>query len=151
IADAAGVYRLRVSASERRAPIGRYDVSLREVETATERHKSRVAAIRRVAQAGVFSTIQTREGQLNAIANLEAALEHWQTAEDLFEKARTIYSIGFYYIAIGDQQKALDYTTRALPVARASHDGRVEAWALDSIGQVYERFDDKRKAIEYYD
>src|SRR5262249_1251991 len=33
IADAAGVYRLRVSASERRAPIGRYDVSLREVET----------------------------------------------------------------------------------------------------------------------
>jgi tetratricopeptide (TPR) repeat protein len=38
-----------------------------------------------------------------------------------------------------------------LPLARASHDGKAEAWALDTIGQVYERFDDKRKAVEYYE
>ena len=121
------------------------------METATGRHKSRVAATRAVAQAGVFATIQGREGQLNAIRNLEVALEHWQNAEDLFEEARTMYSIALYYIAIGDQQKSFEYATRALPVARASHDGKAEAWALGVIGQVYERFDDKRKAIEYYD
>jgi len=151
IADTTGAYRLRVTASERKAPVGRYELSLREVETATGRHKSRVAAIRAVAQAGVFATIQGREGQLNAIRNLEVALEHWQNAEDLFEEARTMYSIALYYIAIGDQQKSFEYATRALPVARASHDGKAEAWALGVIGQVYERFDDKRKAIEYYD
>ena len=151
IAGTTGAYRLRVTASEPKAPVGRYEVSLREVETATGRHKSRVAATRAVAQAGVFATIQGREGQLNAIRNLEVALEHWQNAEDLFEEARTMYSIALYYIAIGDQQKSFEYATRALPVARASHDGKAEAWALGVIGQVYERFDDKRKAIEYYD
>src|SRR5439155_8022033 len=67
IADTAGVYRLRVTAAERTAPIGSYELSLREVETATDRHNSRVAATRAVAQAAVFSGNQTRDEQLNAI------------------------------------------------------------------------------------
>src|SRR5262245_48222317 len=151
IADITGIYRFRVSASERRAPIGRYELNLSEVETATDRHKSRVAATRAVAQAWMFSASQTREGLLKAVDNLEMGLVNWQAAGDLFEQARTMYSIGLMYTVIGDQQKALDYTTRALPVARVSHDARAEAWALDSIGLVYDRFGDKRKAVEYYD
>jgi CHAT domain-containing protein/tetratricopeptide (TPR) repeat protein len=150
IADTAGAYRLRVTASQRKAPIGRYELSFRELETATERHKTRVAATRAVAQASALG-VEGRDGQLNAIRNLEVALTHWESAEDLFEQARTLYSIALYYIAVGDQQNSLDYATRALPVARASHDGKAEAWALDVMGQVYERFDDKRKAVEYYD
>src|SRR5262249_23553590 len=109
------------------------------------------AGTRATAQATVFSVNQTREGQLNAIGNLEVALAHWQSAKDLFEQARTLYSIGLLYTAIGDQQKALDYTTPSCPVAQASHDGKVEAWVLDSIAQVHDRFGDKRKAVEYYD
>jgi CHAT domain-containing protein/tetratricopeptide (TPR) repeat protein len=151
IADTTGAYRLRVTATERKAPRGRYELSLREVETATERHKSRVAATRALAQASVVMPIETREGRLDAIRNLEVALTHWQNAEDLFEQARTIYLIASYYIEIGDQQRSLDYGTRALSVARASHDRKAEAWALDMIGQVFEHFDDKRKAVEYYD
>src|SRR5262245_29703187 len=85
IADATGAYLLRVTASEQKAPAGRYEVSLSEVEIATERNKSRVAATRLVAQSAVSSASGGREGYLNAIHNLEDALEHWQTAEDLLE------------------------------------------------------------------
>jgi len=151
IADTTGAYRLRVTASERKAPAGRYELSFSEVEIATERHKSRVAATRLVAQANVSAAAGGREGYLNAIHNLEDALEHWQTAEDLSQQARTMYLMAIYAIAIGDQQRSFDYATRALPVARASGDSDIEAWALSVLGQVYERFDDKRKAIEYYD
>jgi CHAT domain-containing protein/tetratricopeptide (TPR) repeat protein len=151
VADMTGVYRLRVSAPQAKAPIGRYEISLRELETATERDKSRVAATRATAQAAMLSAMETREAQLQAVGSYEVALAHWQTAGDLFEQARTLYSIGLLYIMIGDRQKALDYTTRAVPVAQAARDSRAEAWALGAIGQVYDYFDDKRKAVEYYD
>jgi len=151
IADTTGTYLLRVTASEQKAPAGRYEVTLHEVEIATDRHKSRVAGTRLVAQGNVSAATQGREGQLNAIRNFEEALTHWQKAEDLPQQARTLYLMAIYSIALGDQQKSFDYATRALPVARASRDADIEAWALSVLGQVYERFDDKRKAIEYYD
>jgi hypothetical protein len=50
IADASGIYRLRVKATEPQAPNGRYEIALRDMGPATERHRKRVAAARAFAQ-----------------------------------------------------------------------------------------------------
>src|SRR5215472_1355163 len=50
IADTSGPFRLRVTAPDAHAPAGRYEITLREVEKATDRHESRIAAARAYAQ-----------------------------------------------------------------------------------------------------
>ena len=55
---------------------------------------------------------------LQAIGHLKEALAHWRAAQDRFEEASTLYTIGLVYIEMGDRQKALEYTTQALAVAR---------------------------------
>jgi hypothetical protein len=44
----------------------------------------------------------------------------WRAAGDLFE-ATVLYLIALDYIQLGEQLKALDYATQALPIAQASH------------------------------
>ena len=61
------------------------------------------------------------------IGGYQEALAHWRAAGDLFEEATILYSIAIAYIQVGDQQKALDYATQALPVARASANTVAEA------------------------
>src|SRR5204862_3937590 len=51
IASGSGMYRLRVAASERQAPAGRYEISLRAVSAPTQTHRLRIAAAREFALA----------------------------------------------------------------------------------------------------
>src|SRR5215471_9584616 len=51
IGDTTGTYRLRVTAPDPNAPLGRYNISLAGVEPAAERHEFRIAAARAYAQA----------------------------------------------------------------------------------------------------
>jgi len=151
IAVATGIHRLRVSSSEEKAPLGLYNVMLREAEGATERHKNRAAAVQAFAFAQSSMKKTTREGHFKSIDYLQTALARWQAAGDLAEQARILFWIGTENISVGDRQNALAYTMQALPLAQASHDQIMEGWVLDAIGQVYDNFGDKRKAIEYFD
>src|SRR5262245_27844594 len=151
IGDASGVYRLRLTSSEPQAPIGRYEVTLRDIKPSTEQHKMRIAGARAFAQAMPLSRQGTREAMLKAVGYFEDALAQWRAAQDLVEEARTLYTIGLTYIEIGDQQQALKYTSEALPVAQASHNSKAEGRAMDSLAEVQNYFGDKRKAIEYYE
>jgi CHAT domain-containing protein/tetratricopeptide (TPR) repeat protein len=151
IADRPGIYRLQVSASEPDAQIGRYEIEIRNVETATERHRERVAAARAFARGMESYRRDTREAMLQAIGSFSEARAHWQTAGDRVEVARTRYTIGLTYIEIGNKQEALEYSTQALAAARVAKDARAEARALNAIGEVQNYFGDKRKAVEYYE
>jgi len=151
IGDASGTYRLRLTSSEPQAPIGHYEVTLRDIKPATEQHKMRIAGARAFSQAITLSRLGTREALLKAIGYFEDAVARWRAAQDLVEAARTLYTIGLTYIEIGDQQQALKYMSEALPVAQASHNSKAEGRALDSLAEVHNYFGDKRKAIEYYE
>jgi CHAT domain-containing protein/tetratricopeptide (TPR) repeat protein len=151
IGDTSGIYRLRLTASEAHAPVGAYEITLRDIGAATERHKARVAAARALAR-GMDSYRQgTREAMLQAIDHLSDALTNWRAAGDRAEVAKTLDTIGSTYIEIGDQKEALEYTTQALTAAQAANDRRAEARALNSMGEVHNYFGDKRKAAGYYE
>jgi CHAT domain-containing protein/predicted negative regulator of RcsB-dependent stress response len=151
IADASGIYRLRVMASEPQAPNGRYEIALRDMGPATERHRERVAAARAFAQGMESNRQGTRQAMLQAVDDFYKALAHWRAAEDHVEAARMLYTSGLTYIEIGDQQQALERSTQALALAQAANDLRAEARALNAIAEVHNYFGDKRKAIGYYE
>jgi CHAT domain-containing protein/tetratricopeptide (TPR) repeat protein len=150
IADVSGDYRLRVTAPDKTAPLGRYNITLNDVETATDRHRSRIAAARAYAQAWVYTGQATNDFWRSVIAHLEEALPHWRAAGDLVEQARALSLIGIYYSQLGEKEKAFEYTARALPLAREAKSRRFEAWTLTNIGIMHNLFGDKRTALEYY-
>jgi CHAT domain-containing protein/Flp pilus assembly protein TadD len=151
IADVSGVYRLRVIASEPQAPDGRYEIALRDMATATERHKERVAAARAFAQGMESYRRGTRQAMLQALDDFSNALTHWRAAEDRVEAAKTLYTSGSISIEIGNQKEALEQSTEALALAQAANDFRAQARALKTIGEVHHTFGDLRKAIGYYE
>jgi CHAT domain-containing protein/Tfp pilus assembly protein PilF len=149
IGDTSGMYRFRVTAPEKHAPVGRYNITLREVEPATDRHRSRIAAARAYSEAWRSSRAAGRDSVVKALQNFDTAAAHWHEANDLFEEARTLMIAGVYYAATGERQKAFDYEARAMTAAKASRDRRIEGWAYVDYALVLDMLDDKKKAIEY--
>jgi CHAT domain-containing protein/tetratricopeptide (TPR) repeat protein len=124
---------------------------LAEVEPAAERHEIRIAAARAYALALKIVIQPERENLLKAIQSLETATDHWRAAHDLFEEARTLMIAGAWYSQYGDRQKALDYETRAIAVAQASGNRRIEGWSYVDYALVVNLVGDTKKAIEYSD
>jgi len=150
IAVTSGKYRLQVTAAEKHAPAGRYQIALIEVSPETETHRMRIAAGREVGLAAAANRQGTREAMLQAIRHFESARLHWRAAGDPVEEARTMYTIAFIYIELGDREKALSYATDALPLARAAHNDQLLGRVLDCIGEVYNNFSDKKAAIDHH-
>ena len=151
ISETSGTYRLRITASESRAPMGTYRVVLHEIGMATERHRERIAARRAFAQAARAYRAGTREAMLLAIEHYAGAVAHWRASADNVEIANTLYHSGLTYIEIGDQQKALEATDEALKAARAAGDRKSEGRVLKAIGEIHHNFGDKKKAIGFYE
>src|SRR5215469_77066 len=134
IAATSGLYRVRVMVFEAHAPTGRYDITLRDVSPSTERHKLRIAAMCELAMATAANRKATREAMLDAIRHFEAARGHWRAAVDAIEEARTLYTMGFADIELGDRDRALEHTTEALAIARVAGDDWLLGRVLDSVG-----------------
>jgi hypothetical protein len=100
IGDETGTYRFRVTAPESTAPIGRYDITLWEIDSATDQHRSRIAAARAYAEGRKIAKTRSRAATIAAITRFEEALGHWRAAHDTFEEARTLFVAGLYYSRI---------------------------------------------------
>jgi tetratricopeptide (TPR) repeat protein len=148
IADMTGSYLLRIT-SQPHSLGGEYEIGLREVQTSTERQRTRIAAALAFARAMNARSPGTRDGFRKAIAYAEEALRLWRAAQDRSEEAKSLFTIGLLYIEIADRLNALRYTTEALPVAEATQYPKVIGRALEAIGRVHNSFGDKRKAVEY--
>src|SRR5204862_4677786 len=94
IAYASGTHRFRITPSYPNDPSGRYAITLRSVETATERHRSRAAAAQAYGRASKVASDTQSDPLRKAMPWYEEALKHWQAAGDPFEEARTLYTIG---------------------------------------------------------
>jgi len=151
IGETSGVHRILVKASEPTAPVGRYGITIRQIEAATDTHKRRVAGVRALSEGMAFWVQRPRPALLQAVERFEEALTHWRAVNDLAFEASTLYDIGLAYAQNGNQAKALEYTSQALPIAQASKDRLTEAWALDSLGTVHNTFGDRQKAVEFFD
>jgi len=92
----------------------------------------------------------TVEALKQAIAKLQEALKLFRAVGDHRGEDGILNNIGSVYLALGEQQKALEYYNQSLPLRRALGDRRGEAITLTSIGSVYSALGEKQKALEYY-
>lgn len=151
IAGVSGSYRVRVSASDEKAPPGRYEITLQRVEAATERHRMRISGARWFARAMNSYRQDARKAMLMSIAGFERALASWNAAGAQVEVATALYMMGLAHAQVGVQQKALHYTTLALSAARVAQDRMAEGRALEAVGEVHTHFADLRTAVECYE
>ena len=88
-----------------------------------------------------------RVGDTEAAARAaDDALELYQALADSTGEAETLNVLCMVYNDLGLHRDALEHAIRALRVARAAHDRRLECWALNRIGVSYEFLDDPRLA-----
>jgi CHAT domain-containing protein/tetratricopeptide (TPR) repeat protein len=151
IADTSGPYRFLVTAPDRHAPPGRYDIAIQTVEAATETHRSRIAAARAYAEGKAAYQPLVRAALLKSIAAFEEALKHWRAARDLPEESRTLSDMGMMYVQLGEPRKATECANQALALARTAGDRQMEASAITTLGVIDNNFGDKKAAIEYFD
>jgi tetratricopeptide (TPR) repeat protein len=150
VAEAAGEYRLDVSAVEKTAVPGNYEIRISELRDATAEDHSRVPAERAYAQGELFRLLGSAESLHKAIVKYEEALPLWREMRDRREEATTLHSIGLVNRLLGDNQKALEYYNQALPLRREAGDVYGEAMTTHNIGAVYWNLGDNQKALDYY-
>lgn len=92
----------------------------------------------------------TAESLRLAVKKYEEALLLWQAIGDSHSEAITLNNIGLVYNSLGENQKALDFHTRALPLRRAVGDRNGEATTLNNIGLVYYSLGENQKALDFY-
>jgi len=141
LTEASGDYRLEVGAL---AAAGPYTVWLKELRIATEEDRKRAAA------AGVFA-----EGEMlraknphQAVRKYEDALARWEQLDDGYWQGVTLHNLGYVYlIKLREQQKALEFYRRALPLV--ADNGGLEAVTLENLGVIYLRRNELEKALDH--
>jgi CHAT domain-containing protein/Flp pilus assembly protein TadD len=92
----------------------------------------------------------TAESLRQAIAKFEEALKLCRAVGDNGGQAISLLGLGRVYLALGENQKALEYYSQSLPLFRAVGVRYLEAVTLNNIGLVYSELGEKQKALEYY-
>jgi tetratricopeptide (TPR) repeat protein len=64
--------------------------------------------------------------------------------------ATSFSNIGAAYDTVRDEQTALQYYNKALPLQIAASDKHGQGITLRNIGVVYDKLNEKQKALDYY-
>ncbi|MDQ3473469.1 MAG: tetratricopeptide repeat protein, partial [Acidobacteriota bacterium] len=154
-----GQYRLEVRPVVKSASAGRYQIVINELRAVRDEDKAQISA----RSAAFVAAAEGGELLDNGdAASLNAAIEKYQTALNLFRQANDkywqaftlTYNLGVTYRLLYKKQLALDTHNQGLEIFRRLNDRSGEAGALSNIGNVYnslsESLSDKRKAVDYY-
>lgn len=143
----AGTYRLQVSAVNKGAVKGQYQIRINEIRRGTEEDSARIEA------QTTFIEGRTLEAQGNAGKSLERfqnALELWQALGDTWYQAIILNEIGAVGTEAGKPQLAMERLQQALTLWQKLSDVRGQAEAFGSIGSAYASMGDPHRALEYH-
>jgi CHAT domain-containing protein/Tfp pilus assembly protein PilF len=160
LAEMPGVYRIEVHTSFAKGPAGRYEIAVTDIRPATEHDKISYRAGVLIAHAFELERKQSKEDWRKALAKYEEALPLWHSINDTLWEANTLYLIAGVYINLAEKQKAFDFANRAVSLAEtAVKDSteekrpsalKLQAVALDTLGQAHNEFGDRNKAVEAF-
>jgi CHAT domain-containing protein/tetratricopeptide (TPR) repeat protein len=150
IAQETGDYRIEVSAPNKNAATGRYDINLVALREATPEDKDHVAADRAFWEGNKLRLQRTAVSGRAAIEKYRQALSFFQSSGDRYRHALTLTVIGAVHGGLGEFQKSLEANQEALPLYRALKDPIGESGTLNSIGGVYDVLGEPAKALEHF-
>ena len=160
LGEVPGPYRLEIRPTTTIAAPGNYQIKIKELRPGKEHDKEIVTASRLMSEGLQLEVKATADAVRKAVAKYQEAIPLWHSAGETEWEADAHYLIANLYTFLGDKQKALEYATIALPLAKKAVENqqdpeakkksiRVEAYALDILGTVYNEFGDKKKALEF--
>ena len=129
-------------------PARRFELQLRDHRPATDADRTRIQAEQLFEDARVLQGSGSKQSLQQAALKFEATLPLWESLGDQAEESHTLDTMSDVYIALGENQKAVDALDRALPLARSARDTLGEADIMTNLG-VALSFRDPKKALEY--
>lgn len=150
LAEVSGAYLIDVRSLEKGASLGRYEIRLEELRTATETDRTRVAAERSYFVAAQLQGERTAESRRKAIERYGEALRLLRESGDQRGEAMTLTNMGMVYNLLDEPQKALDHLNQAITVWRVIGDHHLEAITLSINARVYYAIGEPLKALASY-
>jgi len=87
---------------------------------------------------------------LRGMAWLEMAEDIYRNQDNKYRQAGIIHDIGFAWTNLSNNQKALYFCNKALPLRREANDREGEARTLGVIGNIWGNLGDQYKALEFF-
>jgi len=150
IAESSGDFRFDVSAGSGDAPAGHYQIQLTDLRAPAEMDRIRIKAEGTYREGALLWLRATAESARAAAVKWQESAALWQSLDDKYGQALSLYSAGAQYSDLGENQKALDCLTQALSLERAVGERPLEAFTLTFIGTVYSALGETQKALEYH-
>jgi CHAT domain-containing protein len=148
IADVSGDFQLKVVAGE--AAPGRYQVQLADLRAPTQADRTRMEA-ERVYMAGADLYARGDASSFAAAAGKwQQSFDLWQSLDDKYGQAISLYSLAAALDGTKEYKKALDYFNQAQLLLHAVGDRDGEAATLTNIGAVYSNLGESQKTLDYY-
>jgi CHAT domain-containing protein/Tfp pilus assembly protein PilF len=145
-----GEYSIEVSAPNKNAAAGRYEITVAALREATPEDKDHLAADRAFWEGNTLRLQRTAVASRAAIEKYQKALPFFKASGNRYRLAVTLSIISAVHAGLGEFQKSLQYNEEALPLFRAEKDRFGESATLNSMGGVYDVLGDPPKALEYY-
>jgi CHAT domain-containing protein/tetratricopeptide (TPR) repeat protein len=150
IAQNSGDYRIDVSAPNKNARAGRYEIRIVALREPTSADRAQIAAEKTFWDANKLRLQRTAASSRAAIETYKQALPFFQSAGDSYRQALTLEMIAVLHAGLSEFQKALEYYEQALPLFRTAGDKYQESSTLNGIGGVYDVLGNLSKALECY-
>jgi CHAT domain-containing protein len=146
ITPAQGSYQLVIKSLETVSARGEYELTIGSPRPPRPEDDTQIKAEQLISDAEALRTRSPRE----AIAKFEAAAVAWRSLRNDYEEALALYGAGFTCKSLGDNQEAIDYLQRALPVFVRLNDASGEAMVRAGLGWPYLYLADLDKAFESF-
>lgn len=143
IAATDGYHRLLVRSLEKRAFLGRYQISIKELRPATQQDATRIAAEQAVTEGSRLMGRETADSLRQAITQFDLGLKLWRSLQERYEEAIALYGLGWSHNTLGEYQQAVHYFSQSylLMQAEQSQSGSTQtqkglAWAHFYLGEI---------------
>jgi CHAT domain-containing protein len=150
LADAPGVYFLKVAMSRPLVVGGSYEIAIKEDRLATAEDHIRFAAQNKCSEARKLAGLETAESLREAINKYEEALKSWQGVGDRQAEAYALVNIGLCYASAGENRQAIAFYNRAQPQLQSLRDRPAEAYAITNMADAYKSTGDLKQALDLY-
>jgi len=150
IAETSGDFRIEVSAPNKNAAAGRYEIRIIALREATATDRDHIAADKAFWEGNKLRLQRTAVSSRSAIEKYKQALPFFQTSGNSYRQALTLQMIGARHAELGEFQSSREYYEQTLPLFRAVGDKHRQSDSLNSIGGIYDVLGDLPKALEYY-
>ena len=133
ITPAQGSYQLVIRSLDTVSARGEYELTISSPRLSRPEDNAQIKAEQLISEGEALRTRSPRE----AIARFTEAAVAWRSLRNDYEEALALYGAGFTCKSLGDNQEAIDYLLRALPVFVRLKDTSGEAMVRSGLGWPY--------------